>query len=349
MDSSLPGLVDEWINDKRVRSARGLSDNSERGYRTDLAEFARRHCDLQGLPSIEYVADATSADGEPVDRWARQNHHLRRIESEAFTDEHLKAVFAQMIDEGKSNATRARMLAALRGFTTWLRRNGIITTDPTLHFDTPARADRLPVALSDDQLAEVFRSARHPDAKLRACWAARDVAMLGVLAGCGIRSEELTTLTLNRIQRSEPSSIRVIGKGKKERTVPLSPEVLAAIDTYLEERKNRKGLRPKNKSAVVFIRTDGRPLDNRALQHLTNNWLRAVGVAAPPGEKVHLFRHTYAMGQMAAGTTLVELQALMGHASASTTAIYLRVQAEGLHHTANATAVNTLITDGFDG
>jgi site-specific recombinase XerD len=86
----------------------------------------------------------------------------------------------------------------------------------------------------------------------------------------------------------------------------------------------------------VFVRTNGAPLDNRSLQRLVANWLTAAGVPAPPGEKAHLFRHTYGIAQIDRGTTLPELQALMGHENISTTSTYLRVAADGLHHTARA-------------
>jgi site-specific recombinase XerD len=203
-----------------------LSTNTERAYRNDLASFVRRFADARGIAVSEV---------DPDDRWARQNRQLARVSHEVFTDENLRAVFAEMVNDGAASASRARMLSALRGFTQWLVTNGRLPVDPTLGFETPQADKKLPVALSDEQLAAVVTEAATPERRLRSHWAARDVAIVGVLAGCGIRSEELTSLRLKDVQRSEPHRVRVLGKGAKERVVPLSPEVLAGIDRYLTE------------------------------------------------------------------------------------------------------------------
>ena len=79
------------------------------------------------------------------------------------------------------------------------------------------------------------------------------------------------------------------------------------------------------------------------------NWLAAAAISPPPGEKAHLFRHTYAVAQIDHGTSIAELQTLMGHKNIATTSIYLRVAAEGLHHTSRATAVNQLIQSTLAG
>jgi site-specific recombinase XerD len=320
-----------------VRSRRGLSSNSERAYRNDLAGFVRRLADAQGIYTPELPAD---------DPWGRQKQQLARIDHRAFTDENLAFVFGQMVADGAATASRARMLSAIRGFCQWMVRSGHLELDPTLGFETPQPDKKLPVALTDGQLAAVVHAAARPRPTLRSHWAVRDVAMIGVLAGCGIRSAELTELRIKDIQRAEPHRIRVLGKGAKERIVPLSPEVLRAVDHYLADRSERAGA-PVNSDSPVFVRPDGGPLNNRGLQRLVANWLAAAGVPAPPGEKAHLFRHTYGIGQVDRGTSLPELQLLMGHENVATTGTYLRVAAEGLHHTARATAVNSLVDRAF--
>lgn len=254
----------------RVRSRRGLSANTERGYRNDLAGFARRLADSQGLEEPEL--------GE-ADPWARQNQQLARVDHLIFTDANLALVFGQMVGSGAASASRARMLSALRGFTQWLVTNGHLRVDPTLGFETPQPDKKLPVALTDDQFAAVVTAAASPERQRRSHWAARDVAIVGVLAGCGIRSEELTELRMKDVQRAEPQRIRVLGKGAKERVVPLSPEVLAGIDRYLAERTDRfaDGSGPDSN---VFVRTDRASLDNRALQRLVATGLLLPGTGS---------------------------------------------------------------------
>lgn len=322
-------LVDSWIADKRVRSRRGVSDSTERGYRSDLTKFASR---LTGH----------AAEGVFETLQERQVATLNMISPTDLTDANLKSVFEQMIDDGKAPASRARLLSALRGLCKWLIRNGHLTVDPTIDFETPQSSRQLPVALTDDQLAAVFAAAAAPDERLRAHWPKRDLAIIGILAGCGLRSEELTSLEYSAIHRIEPYRVTVIGKGSKQRTVPLSTEVLGAIDSYLVERTDVDPSRIKP-SAIVFVRRDGRALNNQALQLLVSNWLGAAGVPPPPGEKAHLFRHTYAVAQIDRGTSIAELRVLLGHENISTTSQYLRLTADGLHHTARATAVNELL------
>ena len=189
-----------------------------------------------------------------------------------------------MLDEAISPASRARLLSALRGFCKWLIRNQYISMDPTIDFETPQTARHLPVALTDKQLAAVMVAAADPDERLRAHWPARDVALVGVLAGCGLRSSELTTLTNSALHRVEPHRVTVEGKGSKQRTVPLSPEVLKAIDTYLSERTDIDPTRLKPKD-IIFVRRNGEPLNNQALQLLVSNWLGAAGVPPPQGRR----------------------------------------------------------------
>lgn len=323
-------LVDSWIADKRVRSRRGVSEGTERAYRSDLTQFARR---LAGDPAAE-PAQETLAD--------RQAAALDQLTPADLTDENLKRVFQQMLDDDISPSSRARLLSALRGICKWLIRNGYLVADPTMDFETPQSALRLPVALNDDQLTAVVAVAANPDERLRAHWPARDIALVGVLAGCGLRSAELTRLTHAAIHRIEPLRITVEGKGSKQRTVPLSPEVLEAIDTYLAERTDIDPTRIRS-DEIIFVRKNGEPFNNQALQLLVTNWLAAAGVPPPPGEKAHLFRHTYAVAQIDRGTSIAELRALLGHENISTTSQYLRLTADGLHHTARATAVNELL------
>ena len=276
----------------------------------------------------------------------RQARELNKLTTHDLTDANLKRVFQQMIDDGIAPASRARLLSVLRGMSKWLIRNGHLQVDPTIDFETPQTARHLPVALTDRQLSAVLHAAAKPHQQLRAHWVTRDIALVGLLAGCGLRSAELTELRYSAIHRVEPYRVTVEGKGSKQRTVPLSAEVLEAIDRYLAERTDINPARI-NPNTIVFVRNNGEPLNNQALQLLVTNWLAAAGVPPTPGEKAHLFRHTYAVSQIDRGTSIAELCALLGHENISTTSQYLRLTADGLHHTARATAVNDLLTHHF--
>ena len=330
----LVDLVDEWILDRRVRARRGFSQQTERAYRNDLATFARTLANLEGRESVEV---------DEEDPWPKQNAQLRRIDLQDFSDQNLAAVFSELIEQGAASSSRGRLLSALRGFCGWLCKKQQLETDPTEGFETPQTPDRLPVAFNEQQLDSIIQAAAAPHKRLRAHWPKRDVAIIGLLAGCGLRSSELTDLTIAGLDRQDPMRVRVTGKGQKDRIIPLSPEVLGAIDKYLVEREN-KNLGGDKKTDFVFVRNNGTQLNNQALQSLVANWLGAAGVPIPEGEKAHAFRHTYAVSQLDHGTNPAELQTLLGHKNLATTSQYLRLAAEGLHHTARATAVNSLIT-----
>ncbi len=331
----LTALVDAWIVDNRIRARRGFSEQTERAYRNDLATFARTLADIGKKVTPEL-------SGKKQDRWAKQNQQLQRIDAHELTDANLALVFGKLIEQNAAASSRGRMLSALRGLCAWLCKNGHLKVDPTEDFETPQVGEKLPVAFTEEQLEAILQAAANPHKRLRATWAKRDVAMIGVLAGCGLRSSELTDLSIAGIDRQSPQRIRVTGKGNKDRVLPLSGEVLTAIDTYLSERKD-KNLGGDKKTDYVFVRNNGAQLNNQALQALVVNWLNGAGVPLPHGEKAHAFRHTYAVAQLDHGTNPAELQTLLGHKNLATTSQYLRLAADGLHHTAQATAVNALL------
>lgn len=332
--TALPRLVDDWVLDKRVRSRRGLSANSEIAYRRDLSGFAKRvaNADRRPLPELD-----------PSDPFAASNRQLERITLKDFTDERLRRVISEMVVESKSAATRARFLAALRGFCEWLVVNKHLNADPTLGFESPAADKLLPVALKAAELERIAAAIVDPPENQRVMWPARDLAMFGVLAGCGVRASELLGIRVADFNTDGSPTLTVLGKGAKQRTIPVASEVLEAVTNYTDARTEAEGkLSP---SAPIFVRKNLKLFNVPALDLVVDWWLRAAGVAAPPQEKAHLMRHTFAVNQLNSGTTIAELSSLLGHESIATTSKYLRVAADGLHHTARSTGpVNSLLS-----
>ncbi len=319
--------------EKRARSSRGLSPRSEAGYRTDIGTFAKRVADSRDRPRVEV---------DPEVENAVVLGHMARITLADFTEDNLLMVMSDLVGEGYRNASRARMLSALRGFCGWLVKNDYLQRDPTLGFETPAKEKGLPVALTADELQRVIDAITHPPQKSRVLWPTRDLAMLAVLAGCGVRASELIGIRVGDFRWEDPPRLRVTGKGNKTRSLPLSSEVLSVVDDYLTEREAAEG--PLRPDGVVFLRTgEPRPFTVTSLDYVVELWLRGAGIAPPDQEKAHLFRHTYAVGVLDNGGTIAELQALLGHESIATTSIYLRMSAEGLHHTAGSTPMHRLL------
>lgn len=322
-----------WVLEKRARSSRGLSARSEAGYRTDIGTFAKRVADAEGRPTPPIDPDVLNAVNLG---------HMARVTIADFTEDNLLMVMSDLVGEGYRNASRARMLSALRGFCSWLVKNHHLDRDPTLGFETPSKERGLPVALTSEELGRVVEAIVSPTVKSRVLWPSRDLAMLSVLAGCGVRASELIGIRVGDFRWEDPPRVRVTGKGNKTRSLPLSGEVLNVVDDYLTEREAAEG--PLRADGTVFLRTgEPRPFTVTSLDYVVELWLRSAGIAPPDQEKAHLFRHTYAVGVLDNGGTIAELQALLGHESIATTSIYLRMSADGLHHTAGSTPMHRLL------
>lgn len=327
MDAALAGLVDDWIRFKRTRTRRGLSVASETAYRSDLAAVARRVADDLRRPVPE------EPDDQRVPPVARE---LSRLGLADLTEDNLGNAFALLVEEGYAAATRQRMLAAWRGWCRWLARSGHLPFDPTASLETPtarATAGDADIYFSTAELERIVATVAKADTREAVPWPARDLALVALLAGTGARASEVIDARVGAL-RSENGSdtLHVVGKGGKRRTIPVAPEVVTAVGSYLDERAARLG-RP-DASDRLFVRADGRPLNRQALDYLVEKWLRRAGVSVRPGELAHAFRHTYAVHLVQMGVPLPQVQALLGHVSLTTTARYLRMTGSELHEAA---------------
>ena len=138
----------------------------------------------------------------------------------------------------------------------------------------------------------------------------------------------------------EPS-LRVVGKGRKARTVPLDPGVAAQIDTYLPWRAER--LPEQSDSSPLLIRPDGRALTRDTISYRVNRLYARAGIAKPEGEAAHALRHTYAVSMVDVGVPISEVQQLLGHESIATTGIYLKASAAHLRAASAAPSAARLL------
>jgi integrase/recombinase XerD len=257
---------------------RGLSRNTITAYRRDLTDYLAF---LDGRPP------------EPVEVEA----YLRRLDA-----------------SGRSSATIARRLSAVRGLHRFLVSEGLAETDPTVLVDRPRRLQGLPKALTVEEVLALLDTPDRATVKGR-----RDAALLEFLYATGARVSEALALDLVSLDLEE-ATVRLLGKGSKERMVPVGRAALEAIRTWLPDRlRLRSGA-----TDAVFLNLRGRRLSRQGAFTIVRHHAARAGI---PVEAIspHVLRHSAATHMLEGGADLRIVQELLGHASVSTTQVYTRV------------------------
>ena len=232
----------------------------------------------------------------------------------------LRAYLAVRVDAGARPRTSARTLSSLRRFYRHLVREGIVSEDPTAQVDSPTPVRTLPKSLTEAQVETLLQA---PDTSTPL--GLRDRAMLETLYATGLRVSELVGLTLLQLSTSQ-GVVRVIGKGGKERLVPLGEEALAWLATYLVE--GRAQLIKKNVTDALFPTTRGGAMTRQAFWHNIKRHAKSAGIEK--NLSPHTLRHAFATHLLNHGADLRVVQMLLGHADLSTTQIYTQVARERL-------------------
>ena len=242
----------------------------------------------------------------------------RKVPAERLTAEDIKEYLASC--PGRSSRSQARLLSALRSFFNWMVLEGTVKDNPCDRVDMPKLGRYLPDVLSEE---EVFRIIDSVDVTTwQGC---RDKAILEVLYGCGIRVSEAVGLKVSGLYFAE-GFVRVIGKGNKERLVPLNDMAAESLKAYLDRR-------PESASAelndVVFLNRFGRPLSRQSMFKMikTQALLADIRKEISP----HTFRHSFATHLVEHGADLRVVQEMLGHESVTTTEIYTHIDTSTWH------------------
>jgi integrase/recombinase XerD len=217
-------------------------------------------------------------------------------------------------------SSAARLVSTLKRFYQYCLRERRIEADPTLKLDPPKRAPRFPKSLSENDVEALLAA---PD--ISTPLGLRDRAMLETLYASGLRVSELVSLKTFEVDLSA-GVVRVMGKGSKERLVPLGEEAIDWVQRYI--RDGRKDLLKRASSDALFVTQRGAGMTREAFWHL----IRRYGTRAIPGKKLspHVLRHAFATHLINHGADLRVVQMLLGHADISTTQIYTHVARERL-------------------
>lgn len=218
-------------------------------------------------------------------------------------------------------ASQRRLLSVWRRYYRWLLEQGAITEDPTARLDPPLRAARFPKTLSEAQVEALLAAPDPADTR-----GLRDRCMLEVLYATGLRVSELVELKLFSVALRE-GLVRIVGKGGKERLVPLGETALDWLEQYL--RDARPTLLAGRTSDHVFVTRLGRGMTRQMFWHLIKKYATVAGIA-PARLSPHTLRHAFATHLINHGADLRVVQMLLGHADISTTQIYTHVARERL-------------------
>jgi integrase/recombinase XerD len=219
------------------------------------------------------------------------------------------------VGKGARPRTTARLLSSLRRFYGYLVREERIKTDPTALIDSPKIGRPLPKSLTEEQVEKLLQS---PDVATH--YGLRDRAMLETLYATGLRVSELVGLTLSQVSLTQ-GVVRVIGKGDKERLVPMGEEAVAWISRYLAE--GRPKLVRSRSTDALFTTARGGPMTRQAFWHNLKVHTRTAGIQTALSP--HTLRHAFATHLLNHGADLRVVQMLLGHADLSTTQIYTHV------------------------
>jgi len=227
--------------------------------------------------------------------------------------------------QGHSPRGTARLLSSLRGFYAWLRRDNKISEDPTALIDSPKLGHALPKSLSE---ADVELLLFAPDTTT--AMGLRDRAMLEVLYASGVRVSELVSLTITQVNLQQ-GVIRVMGKGNKERLVPLGEEAIVWLEKYITEA--RPALIKNTVNDDLFVSNRKQAMTRQTFWHMIKRYAQIAGIKTDLSP--HTLRHAFATHLLNHGADLRVVQMLLGHSDLSTTQIYTHIakqRLQELHH-----------------
>jgi integrase/recombinase XerC len=274
---------------QRLDLERRLSPHTVSAYRHDLTE-------LLGFCGREGIASFAALDSFAVRRFAAESHR-----------------------RGLGPRSVARRLSAVRTFLNYLIETGVLKANAGVHVQAPKAPRRLPATLDADQVASLLAITGDEPTTLR------DRAILELFYSSGLRLAELVGLNLGDVDAAD-RTVRVVGKGSKERVVPVGKHALAALKDWLAVRSELA----KPKERALFVGKRGGRVSPRTVQKRVNEWAKRQGT--PTRVHPHMLRHSFATHVLESSGNLRAVQELLGHASLSTTQIYTHLDFQHLAH-----------------
>lgn len=223
-----------------------------------------------------------------------------------------------------SSATVARKVAAIKSFFHFLVADGVLTEDPTATMETPRVKKRLPRPMSQDDIVRLLEAPRQDEGPK----AMRDAALIETLYATGMRVSEVVSLDLSDLDLAS-ATVRCLGKGSKERIIPMYPRAVATLERYV--RDGRLAYLKDREERALFLNPRGTRLTRQGLWLIIKSYVEKAGIESEVTP--HTLRHSFATHLLDGGANLREVQQLLGHSNVSTTQIYTHVSGERLRDT----------------
>ena len=288
MSDSDRQILDAFIDNIWIE--KGLSQNTLDSYRSDLEQFSS---------------------------WLEKNN-LSYIKT---SKKEILSYLSFLFQKGLGSKTVARKLSSLKSFFRYLVFKSIIPNDPSSEVETPKLLKSIPKSISEKEVEALLAA---PDEKTDI--GLRDKTMIETLYSCGLRISELTNLELLNLNLRQ-GVIRVIGKGQKERLVPMGDQLIGLLELYISS--SRKNLLNKRHSDFLFLSTRGQRMTRQSFWHRIKHYCLASGFET---DKIspHVLRHAFATHLLNNGADLRVVQLLLGHSDLNTTQIYTEVARQRL-------------------
>lgn len=310
-------LIQRFIN--YLVAERHFSPHTSRCYAADLQQFTEHLFQSASGPTGDNGSGG-AAVSQAVKLAELTEEEINRALLNVDTDV-VRGFMNLLHEKNYCKSTAARKLATLRSFYKFLVKRGYVTENPVAPIRTPKQDKRLPKFLS---VEDIDRLLANPDTNT--LLGSRDRAMLETLYSTGIRVSELVSLNVEDVDLST-NSIRIRGKGKKHRVIPISPGAVQAIIHFLDMRRN--DIRSQNfDQEALFINKHGQRLSTRSVRRKLDKYLLEAGLDLSISP--HTLRHSFATHMLQRGADLRSVQEMLGHQSLSTTQIYTHLSGESV-------------------
>lgn len=291
----IPQIVSDF--DLYLMMEKGVSDNTREGYLRDVRKL------------LVYLDDGRGDDGNP------SPVKLRDV-----TIDTLRFFIGDLRDVGISERSQARIVAGIRSFFRFLTMEGYIDANPSELLETPKIGVHLPEVLTLEEIDAMIAAIDMNKAEGQ-----RDRAIIETLYGCGLRVSELVSLEISKIFADEGYLV-VMGKGSKERMVPMSETSIAEINDYMVDRAALP-IKPGDDN-ILFLNRRGRHLTRERIFQIVKDLAESAGIRKSISP--HTLRHSFATHLLEGGANLRAIQEMLGHESISTTQIYIHLDRTAL-------------------